>query len=197
MARGLHDARQRTRRLCARGHRDAGQARHVHRDGEDVLQVHLDRIARALLADAEGGRRSRGRQHRVDALREAVLKVLLDQRADLLGAQVIGVVVAGRQHVSADHDAAADLLAEAAGPRVLVHADDVAAGDALPIAHTVIAREVRRSLRGRHDVIGRQRVFGVRQADLDDLAAGVLQPGDAVLPELLDLGRHAVEAILW
>src|SRR5229473_6782736 len=33
--------------------RDAGQARHVHGDGEHVVQIHLDRIAGRLLADAE------------------------------------------------------------------------------------------------------------------------------------------------
>ena len=33
-------------------HRDAGQARHVHRHGERVVEVHLDRVVRALLRRA-------------------------------------------------------------------------------------------------------------------------------------------------
>eukprot|EP01035_Chromulina_nebulosa_P035021 gene35021-47054_t len=62
--------------------------------------------------------------------------------------------------------------------------------------HAVVAGQVRRGLGRGDDVVGRQGVFGVRQRDLDDLRPGVLQPVDAVLPELLDLGRHAVDAIL-
>ena len=81
------------------------------------------------------------------------------------------------------------------GAGLLVHADDVAARLAQAVAHAVIAREVRRGLRRRHDVIGRQRVFGVRQRHLDDVRAGVLEPGDALLPQRVDLGGHAVEPV--
>ena len=42
----------------------------------------------------------------------------------------------------------------------LVHLDHVAARNAQPVAHAVIAREIGRGLGRRHDVIGRQRVFG-------------------------------------
>src|SRR5438105_12225155 len=38
-------------------HRNPRQPRHVHRHGEYVVEIHLDRIGLALLADAE--RRSR------------------------------------------------------------------------------------------------------------------------------------------
>ena len=44
-----------------------------------------------------------------------------------------------------------------------------------PVAHPVVAREVRRRLRRRDHVVGRQRVLGVRQRDVDDLRAGVAQ----------------------
>ena len=64
------------------------------------------------------------------------------------------------------------------------------------VAHAVIAREVGRGFRRRHDVIGRQRVFRVRQRDIDHLGAGILQPCDALAPQRLDLARHAVEAVL-
>ena len=126
---------------------------------------------------------------------EDVLEVALDQRADLLRLQVVGVVVAGRQHIGADHDAALDLAAEAGGAGLLVHVDDVLARHAQAVAHAVIAGEVGRGLGRRDDVVGRQRVFRVRQRDVDDLGAGILQPGDALLPERLDLGRHAVDAV--
>ena len=49
--------------------RDAGQPRHVHGHGEDVVQIHLDRIGRALLAKPEGGGRRRRRQDRIDPCR--------------------------------------------------------------------------------------------------------------------------------
>ena len=35
----------------------------------------------------------------------------------------------------------------------------------------------------------------MRQRDVDDRGAGVLQPCDALLPELFDFLRHAVDAI--
>ena len=49
------------------------------------------------------------------------LEVADDQRADPLGLAVVGVVVAGRQGVGAEHDAALDLGAEAGGPGGAVH----------------------------------------------------------------------------
>ena len=58
-----------------------------------------------------GPRRGRGQQH-VDLL-EGLLKVARDERAHLLRLDVVGVVVAGREHVGADQDAPAHLRAEA------------------------------------------------------------------------------------
>jgi hypothetical protein len=60
------------------------------------------------------------------------LEVALDQRADLLRLQIVGVVIAGRQHIGADHDAALDLAAETGGAGLLVHVDDVLAGTRRP-----------------------------------------------------------------
>src|SRR6185295_3964228 len=54
-------------------HRNPGQPRHVHRHGENVVKIHLDRIGLTLLADPKRRSRRRRRQHRVDALRETVL----------------------------------------------------------------------------------------------------------------------------
>ena len=74
----------------------------------------------------------RGHEH-VD-LRERGVEVALDERAHLLRRAVVGVVVAGRQRVGAEDDAAFDLVAEAgfAGGRHDV-LDGAAAGvDAQP-----------------------------------------------------------------
>src|SRR3569623_496059 len=169
-------------RILARRHRYARQARHVYRLRDDVVEVHFHRIGLALLAGADRRRRRRGREDGIHALGEHVLKVFLDQGADLLRAQIICVVITGREHIGADHDAAADFRAESCRASVLVHLGNGLAIDARTIAHAVITREVRGRLRGRHDIISRQRVFGVRQRNLDDLRAGRLQPFRALRP---------------
>ena len=105
-------------------HRDARQPGQIHRHGEDVLQIHLDRIG-GLGAHAEGrAGRGRGQQH--VALLEGLLEVALDQGAQLLGAGVIGVVIARRQHIGADQDAALHFGAEALAPAFLIQIGDVA-----------------------------------------------------------------------
>ena len=105
-----------------------------------------------------------------------LLEVALDEGADFLGAHVVGVVVAGREHVGADHDAALDLAPEALGAGFLVHVDDIPARHAQAVADAVVAGEVRGGLGRRHDVVGRQRIFRVRQRDVDDLGPGRAQP---------------------
>ena len=80
----------------------------------------------ALLAEREGRRRRRRRQDRVDACSNASSKSRLISVRTFCALQVIGVVIAGREHIGADHDAALDLRAEAGGAGLLVHVDDVA-----------------------------------------------------------------------
>ena len=90
----------------------------------------------------------------------------------LLRPQIVGVVIAGRQHIGADHDAAADFAAEAFGAATLVKIEQIVrALGTVAVAHAVVAREIGRGFRRRHDIIGRERIFSVRQADLDDLGA--------------------------
>ena len=101
------------------------------------------------------------------ACSKAAREVAGDQRADLLRLPVVGVVVAGRQRVRADHDAALHLGAEArlAGQRhdVLERVHPVVA-DPQAVAHRVEAGQVRRALAGRDQVVRRQRVLEVRAA---------------------------------
>ena len=97
--------------------------------------------------------------------RKAVSKSSLTRRAHLLRLAVVGVVVAGRERVRADHDAPLDLRAETLAARALVHLDEVfGAVGAVAVAHAVEARQVRAGLGRRDDVVRRQGVLGVRQA---------------------------------
>ena len=178
------------------GNGNARKPRHVDGDGEDIVEIHLHRVGvHFLIGDAEGCRRGCRRQDGVDTLSEGILEILLDQRAHLLGLEVVGIVIACRQHIGADHDAALDLGTETGSAGVLVHFDDVPAVYPQAVAHTVIARQVRGGFGGRDDVIGRQRVFGMRQGDVDDLGTRGTVPVDALLPQRLDLFRHAVHAV--
>src|SRR5690606_10954084 len=94
-----------------RGQGDARGAGEVGGDGGDVVHVHRGGVV-DLLAEAEGdGGRGRRGEH-VDLL-EGSGEVALDEGADLLGAAVVGVVVAGREGIGAQQDAALDLVAEA------------------------------------------------------------------------------------
>src|SRR5919205_105232 len=103
----------------AAGDAHAGDAREVGHAGVDVREVHRERVVR-LLAEAEGGRRRRGREHGVAGV-EGPEEVALDERAHLLRLEVVGVVVAGGEDVGAEHDAPLDLRPEALLARAAVH----------------------------------------------------------------------------
>ena len=107
-------------------HREARQRRQVAGDGVDVGQVHLQRVVDLLArAEGDGGRDRAG--HHVAPL-EGPVEVAADQRADLLGLQVVGVVVAGRERVGPEHDAPLDLGAEALVAGLAVHVGEGAGG---------------------------------------------------------------------
>src|SRR5215831_20589709 len=74
------------------GHRERWQARQVHRNGEDIREVHLQRVSEALPETKRRGRRDR-RQQGV-TLRKGALKILPEERTQLLCLFVIGVVIA-------------------------------------------------------------------------------------------------------
>ena len=125
------------------------------------------------------------------------MEIVRDQAAHLARLVVVGVVVTSREHIGADQNASLHLVAKTGAAGFLVHGIEAAlALHAQAIAHTVIAREVRRSLGRRDNIVGRQRVLGVRQGDFDDLGASRRQPVSALLPELFDLLGHAVDTVL-
>ena len=128
---------------------------------------------------------------------EREFEIAGNQRADFLRLRIIGVIETGRQHVGADQDAALDLWPEPGGAGRGVHVLQVRAVRqiAQAIPHPVITGEVGRGFGRGDDVIRGQRILGVRQADLDDLGPGVLQPGDPVVPAFGDIGIKAIDAV--
>ena len=108
------------------------------------------------------------RRSRSNASRE----VAADQRADALRLPVVGVVVAGRQRVGAEHDPALHLGAEARAARLArTSRARRRRVDAQAVADAVVARQVRGRLGRRDQVVGGQAVRGVRQRRLADLGA--------------------------
>ena len=91
-----------------RDRRDPGEA---HRHGEEVVEVHRERVV-GLLAEPEGDR-GRGRGDDEVDRREGRGEVLGDLRPHLLRLAVVGVVVAGGERVGAEHDPPLHLGAEA------------------------------------------------------------------------------------
>ena len=135
----------------------AGWPGQVGRDRADVVQVHRQRVG-GLGAEREGGGRRRRRQQHVEALVGGG-EVADDQRAHLLRLAVVGVVVAGRQGVGAEHDAALHLGAEArrCGWRSFI-SPVVGGVDPQAVADAVVAGQVARRLGRGDQVVGRQAV---------------------------------------
>ena len=149
----------------------AGIAGQVGRDRVRVAEVHRQRVV-GLVADREGDRRRRRREQHVGVLVGAG-EVVGDQPAHLQRLAVVGVVVAGRQGVGAEHDPPLDLVAEAGGPGGHVHRVGVGRLDAQAVAHAVVAGEVARRLRRGDQVVGGEPVGERRHLDVDDLGAGL------------------------
>src|SRR6185295_17059019 len=91
--------------------------------------------------------------------------------SDLLGADVVGVVIARAEGVGAEHDAALDLGPKTLATGALVGLSKRLAWYREPVLHAIEARQIRARLRRCGDVVGRQGVFSVRQAYLDQLGA--------------------------
>ena len=157
----------------AAGHRGRRQPGEVGTDGVDVVQVHGHRV-RGLGADGERRRRRRRPDQHVDAL-EGADEVRVDQLPHALRLEVIGIVVAGREHVGPGHDAPLHLRPEPLAARAAVQVLQVARIlAAVPEAHAVKARQVRGALGRGHHVVHRHRQRQVRQAHLGEHRAQAL-----------------------
>jgi hypothetical protein len=148
------------------GNRHRRRPGQVAGDGENIVQVHLDRIV-AFFSETERSRR-RCRPDDQVATVVGATKIIRDQPTDLLRLQVVRVVVAVREHVGADQDAALDLGAEAFGAGLAVHVVEVAvARRAVPVAHAVEARQVGRGFGGCDHIVDGDRQVDVGETDVD------------------------------
>ncbi len=137
-------------------HRHRRVAGKVRGDGADVVHVHRHRVVGLR---AEGERRGgRGRRQQQVELLVGGVEVVGDQPSDLLGGAVVRVVVARRERVGAEHDAALHLVAEPGRPRGVVHLGRRRRVDPETEPHAVVARQVRAGLGRREDVVRREPV---------------------------------------
>ncbi len=120
---------------------------------------------------------------------ERLLEILGDAGADLEGAVVVGVVVAGAEGVGPDHDAALDLGAEALFAAFAEKFNDVAdrLGGAVAEVDAVVAGEVTGGFAGRDDVVGGDAVVGVGKLNIDNLGSVLLQNLEGVVKGTLHL----------
>ncbi len=136
----------------------------------NVGEVHRQRVVDQL-ADFEGGRRRDGREEHVARL-EGPVEIVADEPADFEGLEIIGVVVAGREGVVAQHDAAFDFVAEAFAARGGVHVDQaVELLGPVAVMDAVVAGQVAGRLGRGDQVVRGDRVFRVGQRHVDERRA--------------------------
>src|SRR3989304_5705060 len=80
-------------RIKAAGKRKARESGEVHRDGKYVRKIHLQRVL-SFFSDPKGRSRRRRGDNRI-AFFKCFLEILLDQRPDSLGLEIISIVIAG------------------------------------------------------------------------------------------------------
>ena len=164
------------------GHAHAGKTGQRRGHRVEIAQVGRHRIG--LGAEVVGRRRGDGAHDDVDLL-EGRVELLRDQAAHLLRLDVVGVVVAVREHVGADQDAALGFGAEALA--LLGHVLNVGVVlGAVAVANAVKARQVRARLGAGNDVVDRHAEPRIGKLDVDDLGALAA----VFLDHLLDGGGH-------
>ena len=150
------------------GNTDGRQACQVRWNGEEVGQVHRERVI-GVGPIAEGGCRRRRGQQNIDGL-VGRIEIPTNQGADLLGFLVVGVHVAGRQCVSADQDAPLNLAAEGFGPAAGCHdGQTLGVFGSVAVFDTVITGEIGRGFRGCDDVVRGDAIGETGAADIHQL----------------------------
>jgi len=167
-------------RRCRRESRSPAH-REVARNREDVREVHRHRVG-GLRTELEGHRRWSPRAARRPLGRRG--ESVDRERADLQRLSVVGVVVAGRERVGAEHDAALHFVAEAA-VRV---ASIIAVTSSRP---REVRNERRRSARGCSTPRpGDEVVRAQTQSELGTESSTMVAPALQDLHRALDRGDH-------
>ena len=104
-------------------HRNSGKPGEIYVDCANIAQIHRERIGR-FLAEFKGLRR-RSRSHNDINGFKCLLEISAYERADFLGAQIIGVVVSGTQNVASLNNSALDFLSEALGAAFDINIDNI------------------------------------------------------------------------
>ena len=156
----------------------AGRPARFGADGIDVVEVHRHGVCDHFADPERDRRRGRADDHVASCL-NAAAKSCAIRRRTLLRLQVVGVVVPVREDVGPDEDPPPHLRAEALRARLAVHVGEVRVlGRAMAVAHPVVARQVRRRLGGRDDVVRRDRERARGQRDFDRGRAEPAELGD-------------------
>ena len=150
----------------AKRHRDGGMAGQIGRDGAHVVEVHGQRIGLGPEGERRGGRG--GRQQHVHRL-VGGSKIPGDEGTDPLGLAVVGVVVARRQGVGAQHDATLHLGAEPGSTGGGHHLGGGGRIHPQPEAHAVVAGQVAGGLGRGNEVVRRQAIGHRRYRHLHHL----------------------------
>ena len=129
-----------------------GDARQARRNGKNVLQVHLNRIACFFTKWESGGWRCWAGDH-IDVFK-GFDKVFFDESTDFLSAMIKGIKVAGAERESADQDAFFNFLAKSLTARALIQILKVLGiKAAMAVTNAVKPSEVRRALSWRNYVV--------------------------------------------
>ena len=176
------------------GHRNCRQAGDVDRNGAKVGLVGLHGIFFSL-PFGKGRIGHGGRNEDIAALKRAVEGVD-DETAQVLGFFVVGIVVAGAEHVGAKQNAALDLFAEALAAGFADHfVDVVVVWRFVAVADAVVAAEVGGGLCAGQNVIDRQRVLQLGNGELDQLCAQLAEGLQGVLHRGADIAGDALEVL--
>ena len=170
----------------ATGGADRGQAGKARWQGEDVSEVHFERIAR-LFSEGEGRGRSRRRAHQVTALERGVV-VAADQCANALRLEIEGVVVTCRERESPEHDPSANLRAKALRSCLGVRLGEICTRNTKAVANPVEPCEVARRLGGRDEIVDRHRVLGVGKRYVDQGCALFFESAQSGLDSRANVG---------
>src|SRR6266851_6802387 len=142
---------------------DARNARERSCNCINISKIHLQWV-RSAFTQAERWNRRSGREDGVHIF-EGFAKIARDERPNFLSLQIVCVVVARREDVCAEDDAALHLGAKSAAACLLIHFDQRRARNARTVTNAVVARKVRTGLGGGDDVIRRDGVVGIWHPD--------------------------------